>query len=377
MSGVPDAFTTQVSPCAWAGQEIEELVEKVLQGRGYPALTMSRDEQNRPVLVAGGAGYIGSHTVRALEKLGTPVVVLDDLSAGHREALKAPLEVCGLGDREGLARVFEKHNPRSVIHFAAKCYVGESVEDPAKYYEHNVTYTWNLLQAMRAADCRNIVFSSSCATYGDPVEIPMTDGHPQKPISPYGRTKLHMEHMIEDFAHAYDLHYAALRYFNAAGASQEGDLGEDHDPETHLIPLILQVALGQRDEIKIFGDDYDTPDGTCIRDYIHIEDLASAHIAALNKLEAGTARIACNLGTGTGFSVREVIEMAREVTGHAIPATITPRRPGDPPQLISGGTLAKADLGWEPQRPDLRDIVSDAWQFLKAHPNGYSGSSDC
>ncbi|MCL4153102.1 UNVERIFIED_CONTAM: hypothetical protein GTU68_052545, partial [Idotea baltica] len=329
---------------------------------------MTGDSETQPVLVAGGAGYIGSHTVRALQAQDIPVVVLDDLSAGHRDAITAPLEVCNLGDREGLAAVFAKHKPRSVIHFAAKCYVGESVEDPAKYYEHNVMYTWTLLQAMREAGCRNIVFSSSCATYGDPVEMPMTDDHPQKPISPYGRTKLHMEHMIEDFSHAYGLHYAALRYFNAAGAAQTGDLGEDHDPETHLIPLVLQVALGQRDEIKIFGEDYDTPDGSCIRDYIHVEDLAAAHLAALQKLEGGAQRIACNLGTGSGFSVKEVIETARAVTGHAIPATVTPRRPGDPPQLISGGTLAKSVLGWEPARPGLRDIIEDAWRFLQAHP---------
>ena len=335
---------------------------------------MSTNDEQRPVLVAGGAGYIGSHTVRALQEQGTPVVVLDDLSAGHREALTAPLEVCGLGDPGGLARVFAKHKPRSVIHFAAKCYVGESVTDPAKYYEHNVMYTWNLLQAMRAGDCRNIVFSSSCATYGNPQEVPMSDSHPQLPISPYGRTKLHMEHMIEDFAHAYGLHYAALRYFNAAGASQRGDLGEDHDPETHLIPLVLQVALGQRDEIKMFGDDYPTPDGTCIRDYIHVEDLAAAHLAALGKLEAGAPKLACNLGTGTGFSVKQVIETARAVTGHAIPASVAPRREGDPPELVSGGTLAKELLGWVPARPDLRDIVEDAWRFMQSHPNGYAAN---
>jgi UDP-glucose-4-epimerase GalE len=332
-------------------------------------------DSERPVLVAGGAGYIGSHTVRALQQAEIPVVVLDDLSAGHREAITAPLEVCDLGDRAGLARAFERHRPRSVIHFAAKCYVGESVEDPAKYYEHNVLYTWNLLQAMRTAGTANIVFSSSCATYGEPLEMPMGDDHPQHPISPYGRTKLHMEHMIEDFARAYDLRYAALRYFNAAGASQAGDLGEDHAPETHLIPLVLQVALGRRDEIKIFGDDYATPDGTCVRDYIHVEDLAAAHLAALGKLEAGTLRIACNLGTGTGFSVREVIETARDVTGHAIPARVVARRPGDPPELTSGGSRARELLGWEPRRPDLRDIVADAWRFLRTHPDGYAGGA--
>ena len=335
---------------------------------------MSTNDE-RPVLVAGGAGYIGSHTVRALQQQGTPVVVLDDLSAGHREALSAPLEVVSLGDRDGLERVFTKHRPRAVIHFAAKCYVGESVEDPAKYYEHNVLYTWNLLQAMRAHDCEALVFSSTCATYGDPVEMPMTDAHPQHPISPYGKTKLHMEHMIQDFGHAYGLRWAALRYFNAAGAAQTGDLGEDHDPETHLIPLVLQVALGQRAEIKMFGDDYATPDGTCVRDYIHVEDLARAHLAALAKLEGGATGIACNLGTGSGYSVREVIETAREVTGHAIPASVAPRRPGDPPELVSGGTQAKALLGWEPERPGLRDILSDAWRFLQAHPNGYEGGA--
>lgn len=326
---------------------------------------------NRPVLVAGGAGYIGSHTVRALQQKGTPVVVLDDLSAGHREAIDAPLEVCSLGDREALARVFREHSPRSVIHFAAKCYVGESVEHPAKYYEHNVIQTWNLLQAMREADCASIVFSSSCATYGEPVEIPITEDHPQQPISPYGRTKLHMEHMIEDFANAYSLRFAALRYFNAAGASRTGDLGEDHDPETHLIPLILQVALGQRENIKVFGGDYPTPDGTCIRDYIHVEDLAAAHLAALQKIEAGEPRIACNLGTGTGFSVMEVIETARAVTGHEIPAVVTERRPGDPPELVSGGTRAAELLDWRPSRPEILNIVTDAWNFMREHPRGY------
>ena len=330
---------------------------------------------DRPILVAGGAGYIGSHTVRALQAQGSPVVVFDDLSAGHREAVTAPLELCSLGDRPALARVFAQHRPRAVIHFAAKCYVGESVEDPAKYYEHNVLYTWNLLQAMREHDCSHIVFSSSCATYGDPVEIPITEAHPRVPISPYGRTKLHMEHMIEDFAHAYGLRFAALRYFNAAGASQSAELGEDHDPETHLIPLILQVALGRREEIAIFGDDYPTPDGTCIRDYIHVEDLARAHVAAVEQLESGTDRVVCNLGTGSGFSVREVIDTAREVTGHEIPARIAPRRPGDPPELVSGGTRARDLLGWTPERPGIGDIVTDAWNFMKKFPDGYGSGA--
>lgn len=331
------------------------------------------DSNERPVLVAGGAGYIGSHTVRALQRRGTPVVVLDDLSTGHPEALSAPLERVSLGDREALAEVFERHRPRAVIHFAARCYVGESVEDPAGYYEHNVVFTWNLLQAMRSAGCESIVFSSTCATYGDPVEVPLTEAHPQDPISPYGRTKLHMEHMIEDFGRAYGLRWAALRYFNAAGADPDGDLGEDHDPETHLIPLTLQVAQGKRAEILIFGEDYDTPDGTCVRDYVHVQDLARAHLAALDRLVAGDTGIACNLGTGRGWTVREVIEIAREVTGHPIPSRVTPRREGDPPRLVSGGTRARDLLGWVPERPDLRTIIEDAWRFHAGHPEGYGG----
>jgi UDP-glucose 4-epimerase len=329
---------------------------------------------SRPVLVAGGAGYIGSHTVRLLARRGIPLVVLDNLSTGHREALGGPLEECDLGDRDGLARVFERHAPRAVIHFAAKCFVGESVTDPSKYYRENVTYTWNLLEAMRAARCSTIVFSSTCATYGDPVEVPMTEDHRQVPISPYGRTKLHIEHMLEDYGRAYGLRYAALRYFNAAGASQEGDLGECHVPETHLIPLVLEVALGKRAEILVFGDDYDTPDGTCIRDYVHVEDLAEAHLAALAKLEAGTPALAVNLGTGTGFSVLEVIETARAVTGRPIPYRVVARRPGDPPRLVSGGSRAHDLLGWTPRRASLRDVIGDAWRFHRAHAAGYAAA---
>jgi len=324
-----------------------------------------------PVLVCGGAGYIGSHTVELLERRGVGVVVLDNLKAGHKEAVQAPLEVCDLGDAPGLDQVFAKHKPSAVIHFAALCYVGESVTDPAKYYKENVTNTWELLQAMRRAECRDIVFSSTCATYGEPTEMPIPDGHSQRPINPYGNTKLHMEHMMGDFSRAYGMRFAALRYFNAAGASTQRDIGEDHNPETHLIPLVLQVALGKRDEILMFGDDYDTPDGTCVRDYIHVEDLGDAHLRALVKLQTGTQRLACNLGTGTGFSVREVIEVARKVTGHEIPARVVGRREGDPAMLVSGGTEAKRLLGWEANRGDLESIVSDAWRFLKAHPNGY------
>jgi UDP-glucose 4-epimerase len=325
-----------------------------------------------PVLVVGGAGYIGSHTVRALAERGVESIVLDDLSTGHREAVLGTFVQGSLGDRPLLEKLFAERRPRAVIHFAAKCYVGESMENPAKYYEENVLYTFYLLEAMRAAGCSEFVFSSSCATYGEPVEIPMGDTHPQHPINTYGRTKLHIEHMLEDYGRAYGLRFAALRYFNAAGASLDASLGEDHQPETHLIPLVLQVALGKRESIAIFGDDYDTPDGTCIRDYIHVDDLADAHLRALRLLQAGTSRIACNLGSGTGYSVREIIEAARRITGHPIPAVVAPRRAGDPPRLVSGGSLARDVLGWEPRRAALEAIVGDAWNFLRRKPDGFS-----
>ncbi len=325
-----------------------------------------------PVLVTGGAGYIGSHTVRLLAERGVPVVVADNLSSGWRPAVSAPLVELDLGDRLRLDAAFAEHRPRAVIHFAARTYVGESVEHPALYYRENVIHTWNLLEAMRAAGCREIVFSSTCATYGNPRRLPLDEDHPQEPISPYGRTKLHMEHMMQDYARAYGFRIAALRYFNAAGASQKGDLGEHHVPETHLIPLVLQVALGQRPDIKIFGDDYDTPDGTCVRDYIHVEDLADAHMRGLAVLQQGRSPLAVNLGTGQGYSVREVIDTARRVTGHPIPAVVVGRREGDPPVLVSGGTRARDVLGWTPRRPALADIVGDAWRFHRAHPTGFA-----
>ena len=324
-----------------------------------------------PVLVPGGAGYIGSHFVRRLEKLGVEVVVLDNLSTGHRSAVQSPLETVDLGDRPALARVFASYEPAAVVHFAAKCYVGESVQEPSKYYRENVIHTWNLLEAMREQGCRDIVFSSSAATYGEPRAIPITSDHVQLPINPYGRTKLHMEHMLQDYSRAYGMRYAALRYFNAAGAMPEEGLGEDHDPETHLIPLVLGVALGKRAEIQIFGKDYDTRDGTCVRDYIHVADLADAHVRALAKLQEGTREIACNLGTGDGYTVKELVELAREVTAHALPAEVVARRPGDPAQLVADGTKAREVLGWTPQRSNLEQILQDAWGFLRAHPQGY------
>jgi UDP-glucose-4-epimerase GalE len=317
-----------------------------------------------PVMIAGGAGYIGSHTVRHFEALGVPLFVVDDLSTGHRDSVRCAFEQIDLKDRAALDRVLRERRPRAVVHFAAKAYVGESVTDPAKYYRDNVVATFTLLEAMRAAGVNEIVFSSTCATYGNPVRVPIDESHPQTPISPYGRTKLHIEHMLEDFARAYGLRFAALRYFNAAGAARNGSIGERHDPETHLIPLVLQVAAGQRTEIAVFGDDYDTPDGTCIRDYIHVEDLAEAHALALAKLQGGATNLFVNLGTGAGFSVKEVIETARRITGHPIPVRIAARREGDPPRLVAGGTRAKDVLGWTPHRPAIADIVGDAWRFL-------------
>jgi len=325
-----------------------------------------------PILVPGGAGYIGSHFVRRLERLGVPVVVLDNFSTGHRESVRASLEEADLGDRERLASVFARHKPAAVVHFAAKCYVGESVTEPAKYYRENVIHTWNLLEAMRAAGCRDIVFSSTAATYGEPRESPIPSHHPQNPINPYGRTKLHMEHMMQDYARAYGLRTAALRYFNAAGAMPEENLGEDHEPETHIIPLVLGVALGKRKAISIFGGDWPTRDGTCERDYIHVSDLADAHVRALVALQGGAREIACNLGTGQGYTVKELVELARKVTGHAIPAEVVARRPGDPGVLVADGSRAKELLGWTPQRSSLEQILRDSWEFHRAHPRGYA-----
>ncbi len=324
-----------------------------------------------PVLVPGGAGYIGAHFVRVLEHLGVPVVVLDNLSTGHRESVRAPFEPVDLGDRDALAGVFQRHRPVAIVHFAAKCYVGESVTEPSKYYRENVIHTWNLLEAMRAHGCRDIVFSSTAATYGEPRSVPIPSDHPQNPINPYGRTKLHMEHMMQDYAHAYGLRTAALRYFNAAGCMPEEGLGEDHEPETHIIPLVLGVALGKRKCVSIFGGDWPTRDGTCVRDYIHVADLADAHVRALAKLQAGTKAIACNLGTGNGYTVKELVELARKVSAHAIPAEVVARRPGDPAQLVADGAKAREVLGWKPRRSELEQILTDAWEFMRTHPRGY------
>jgi len=276
-----------------------------------------------------------------------------------------------LMDRPRLIAALTEKRIDAVMHFAAFAAVNESVVDPAKYYQNNVVASLNLLEAMRAAGVARIVFSSTTATYGVPERVPITEDEPQRPINPYGFAKLVIEQALADYAAAYGLGYAALRYFNAAGASPAGDLGEDHTPETHLIPIVLEVALGKRPHITVFGEDYPTPDGTCIRDYIHVDDLGTAHVLALEKLETGQG-LKLNLGTGRGHSVREVIEACRRVTGHAIPTQSGARRAGDPPALVADSRLAQRTLGWQPQFPDLESIVGTAWQWHKANPNGYA-----
>jgi UDP-glucose 4-epimerase len=324
------------------------------------------------VLVTGGAGYVGSHAAKLLaEKDGYEVLVVDNLAEGHRAAVgQLPLVVADLLDQDRIAELLERHQIEAVMHFAAFAYVGVSVREPAKYYHNNIVGTLALLEAMRAANVRRIVFSSTCATYGNPIAMPLREDHPQQPISPYGFTKLAIEHALADYAHAYGLGYAALRYFNASGAAADGSIGEDHDPETHLIPLVLQVALGQRQDVEIFGTDYATPDGTCIRDYIHVDDLASAHWLALEKLRDGS-QLKLNLGTGRGASVQQVIDVCRSVTGHAIPAREVARREGDPPELVADPSAAKRELGWEARHKGIRTVVESAWRWHRSHPHGY------
>jgi len=319
------------------------------------------------VLVTGGAGYIGSHAVLALQKAGYEVVVFDNLVYGHRDivesALKVELIEGDTNDRELLDRVFASRPFSAVMHFAAYAYVGESVSQPDKYYRNNVTGTLTLLEAMVAAGIKKFVFSSTCATYGVPKTVPIPEDHPQDPINPYGATKLMVERILSDFDQAYNFKSVAFRYFNAAGADPEGRLGEDHQPETHLIPLVLMAALGKRDSISILGTDYPTPDGTCIRDYIHVTDLAEAHVLGLDYLLKGGDSQRFNLGNGSGFSVREVIEMARKVTGRSIAAIECDRRPGDPPALVGSAEKARSILGWNPQYADLEKILTHAWAW--------------
>lgn len=324
--------------------------------------------QTKPtILVTGGAGYIGSHAVQALQKSGYDVVILDNLVYGHRDivenALKVELIVGDTGDRALLDNLFSSREIAAVMHFAAYAYVGESVTDPAKYYRNNVLGTLTLLEAMVAANVKKFVFSSTCATYGVPETVPIPEDHPQDPINPYGASKLMVERILADFDIAYNFKSVSFRYFNAAGADPNGLLGEDHNPETHLLPLVLMAALGKRESVSIFGTDYPTPDGTCIRDYIHVCDLADAHVLGLEYLLNGGNSNIFNLGNGSGFSVKEAIDAAREITGKEIKAIECDRRPGDPPMLVGSSEKARKILGWQPQYADIKTILTHAWNW--------------
>ena len=316
------------------------------------------------VLVTGGAGYIGSHTAKALARAGHETVVLDNLSTGHREAVKwGPFIEGDLGDKELLGKVFKDHRIEAVLHFAASLLVGESMTNPQKYFWNNVVNTLVLLDTMKARGVKYIVFSSSAATYGNPEKVPITEDHPKNPVNPYGESKLCMERAIQWYGVAYGLRWTALRYFNAAGADLEGELGELHDPETHLIPLVVQAALGQRPSVDIYGTDYPTPDGTAIRDFIHVVDLADAHVRALEYLVAGGESAALNLGTGQGHSVREVVAGVGKLCNGRVPAHDAPRRSGDPAVLVADPSKARQLLGWRPQHSDLDAIIQSAWKW--------------
>ena len=325
------------------------------------------------VLVCGGAGYIGSHTVAELLAGGKEVVIADNLQKGHKDAvLGGKLMVGDLRDNDFMDKVFTENKIDSVIQFAADSLVGESVGDPLKYYNNNVVSTLCLLNAMRKYDVHDIVFSSTAATYGEPKNIPIMETDPTVPTNPYGETKLAVEKALRWCYEAYDIRYTALRYFNAAGAHISGKIGEDHTPETHLIPIILQAALGQRDCITIFGNDYNTDDGTCVRDYIHVTDLANAHILALEKMQKDGNSNIYNLGNGNGFSVKEVVDLARKVTGIDIKAELGDRRPGDPAKLVATSEKAQKELNWQPKYNDLETIIETAWKWHKDNPNGYN-----
>ena len=325
------------------------------------------------VLVLGGAGYIGSHTVYELINSGREVIVADNLQTGFRAAVhpKAKFYLLDIRDKAALDALFDAEQIDGVIHFAASSQVGESMKEPLKYYDNNLHGTMVLLRSMVDHGVDKIVFSSTAATYGEPERVPILETDRTEPTNCYGETKLSMEKMMKWVSVAHGLHYVALRYFNACGALPDASIGEAHNPETHLLPLILQVPNGQREKIAIFGDDYPTPDGTCIRDYIHVCDLAQAHILALDYLLAGNENNVFNLGNGVGFSVKEVIETAREVTGHPVPAAVEPRRAGDPAQLIASSGKAKSVLAWKPQYDDLRTIIQTAWDWHRSHPHGY------
>ena len=322
------------------------------------------------ILVTGGAGYIGSHTVKALKAAGLKPVIFDNFSTGHRSFVQATPTIEGdLVNPADLAKIFSEYSIDGVLHFAGKALVGESVEKPELYYETNVVGGLNLLNAMKACGVKYLIFSSTCATYGMPQQIPMSEDHPQNPINPYGETKLVFERTMRRFHETHDLQYLSLRYFNAAGADAEGDFGEDHNPETHIIPLALAAAAGHNPDVKIHGTDYPTPDGTCLRDYIHVSDLARAHVAGLKALMSGAVESqALNLGTGRGHSVREVIDMVRQVTGRDFTVRAIARRAGDPPELVAAVDRAREVLGWTATESDLRNIVTTAWKWATRLP---------
>ncbi|HUQ31330.1 MAG TPA: UDP-glucose 4-epimerase GalE [Pyrinomonadaceae bacterium] len=326
------------------------------------------------ILVTGGAGYIGSVTTEFLRARGHEVVVLDNLSRGHRAAIAedAPFYEGNVGDAELVARIAREHSIDACIHFAALAYVGESVTEPALYYENNVVQGAALLGALLSAGVRRVVFSSTCATYGEPQRMPLDEGHPQLPANPYGWSKLFVERIMADYDRAYDLKFVALRYFNASGAIP--GRGEHHEPESHLIPLVLKAAQGGLPHVTVFGNDYPTPDGTCVRDYIHVADLAEAHALSLDYLRAGNPSTAINLGNGLGYSVLEVIEASRRVTGKEIKVEMQGRRPGDPSHLVSDSSRAHELLGWQPRHPDIEAIIGSAWEWHTRYPQGYSVS---
>ena len=326
------------------------------------------------ILVVGGAGYIGSHCVRQLVAVGHRPVVLDNLVFGHRSAVSTEIAFydADLGDSEIVGQILRDESIELVMHFAAFAYVGESVTEPRKYYDNNFVATLRLLETMLDNGVKKFVFSSTCATYGEPQSLPIVESLPQEPINPYGQTKLDVENCLKAFAHAYGLSFAAFRYFNAAGAAEDGTLGEDHQPETHLIPLVIDAATGRRDHIKIFGTDYDTPDGTCLRDYVHVDDLSRAHIAAFEKLETPGASHFYNLGTGCPNSVREIIDAVEAVTGLKVPVIEDDRRAGDPPALYADSCKAQNELGWEIKFTDVKDIIETAWRWHQAKPGGFS-----
>ncbi len=326
----------------------------------------------KEILVVGGAGYIGSHMCKYLHQKGMQPIVLDNLSYGHREAVQwGPLYEGDMADAALLQKIFASHKIEAVMHFAAFCYVGESVAEPLKYYQNNISATLTLLTEMVAHDIYNFIFSSTCATYGEPEQLPLLEDFPQNPINPYGRSKLMMEQILNDLDHANGMKAVCLRYFNAAGADPDGEIGEDHNPETHLIPIVLQTALGQRDKLTIFGSDYPTEDGTCIRDYIHIVDLAQAHYLSLLHLLAGGESKKYNLGNGNGYSILDVIQCAEKVTGKDIPYTYAERRPGDPAALVGAAARIMSELNWNQEYNSLESILSTAWNWHVNHPKGY------